>query len=97
MIAQFRDDARVNNAIVQTLDEILNSDRKPGFVGEVKITELALGEEFPRFSNCRILPFPGDSNRLVHILSFLVFSCYSPLESGDGRRSFGHHYSRYRN
>ena len=65
MIAQFRDDARVNNAIVQTLDEVFNSDRKPGFVGEVKITELALGEEFPRFSNCRILPFPVDSNRLV--------------------------------
>jgi maintenance of mitochondrial morphology protein 1 len=65
MIAHFRDDARVNNAIVQSLDEALNSDRKSGFVGEIKITELALGEEFPRFSNCRILAFPGDSNRLV--------------------------------
>ena len=65
MIAQFRDDARVNNAIISTLDEVFNSDRKPGFIGEIKITELALGEEFPRFSNCRILPFPGDSNRLV--------------------------------
>jgi maintenance of mitochondrial morphology protein 1 len=65
MIAQFRDDARVNNAIVQSLDEVFNSDQKPGFLGEIKITELALGEEFPRFSNCRILPFPGDSNRLV--------------------------------
>ena len=65
MIAQFRDDARVNNAIIQSLDEVLNSDRKPGFLGEIKITELALGDEFPQFSNCRILPFPGDSNRLV--------------------------------
>jgi len=65
MIAQFRDDARVNNAIVDTLYKAFNSDRKPGYIGEIKITELALGEEFPRFSNCRILPFPGDSNRLV--------------------------------
>jgi maintenance of mitochondrial morphology protein 1 len=65
MIAQFRDDARVNNAIVQSMDEVFNGDRKPGFLGEIKITELALGDEFPRFSNCRILPFPGDSNRLV--------------------------------
>jgi maintenance of mitochondrial morphology protein 1 len=66
MIAQFRDDARLNNAIVSSLDEVFNSDRKPGFLGEIKITELALGEEFPRFSNCRILPFPGDTNRLVY-------------------------------
>jgi maintenance of mitochondrial morphology protein 1 len=66
MIAQFRVDARVNNAIVQSLYEACNSDRKPGFLGEIKITELALGEEFPKFSNCRILAYPGDSNRLVH-------------------------------
>ena len=69
MIAQFRDDARLNNAIVSSLDEVFNSDRKPGFLGEIKITELALGEEFPRFSNCRILPFPGDTNRLVSLQS----------------------------
>jgi maintenance of mitochondrial morphology protein 1 len=67
MIAQFRDDARMNNAIVSSLDEVFNSDRKPGFLGEIKITELALGEEFPRFSNCRILPFLGDPNRLVSL------------------------------
>jgi maintenance of mitochondrial morphology protein 1 len=65
MIAQFRVDARVNNAIVQSLDEAFNSGRKPDFLGEIKITELALGEEFPKFSNCRILAYPGDSNRLV--------------------------------
>jgi len=65
MIAQFRDDARINNAIVSSLDEVFNSDQKPGFLGEIKITELALGEEFPRFSNSRILPFLGDTNRLV--------------------------------
>jgi maintenance of mitochondrial morphology protein 1 len=82
MIAQFRDDARVNNAIVQSLDEVFNSDRKPGFLGEIKITELALGEEFPRFSNCRILPFPGDSNRLVR---FPVYNQeLTLLESGNG-------------
>jgi maintenance of mitochondrial morphology protein 1 len=64
IISQFRDDAS-NNAIVQSLDEVFNSERKPSFLGEIKITELALGEEFPQFSNCRILPFQGDSNRLV--------------------------------
>jgi maintenance of mitochondrial morphology protein 1 len=84
MIAQFRDDARVNNAIVQSLDEILNSERKPGFIGEIKITELVMGEEFPRFSNCRILPLPGDSNRLVSA----PFDKRGELmvASGDGRR-----------
>jgi maintenance of mitochondrial morphology protein 1 len=72
IIAQFRDDARINNAIVESLTEAFNSERKPGFLGEIKITELALGEEFPRFSNCRILPFPGDTNRLVAPLPFPV-------------------------
>jgi maintenance of mitochondrial morphology protein 1 len=66
MIAQFRDDARVSNAIVDTLTEVFNSNRKPEFIGKIKITELALGDEFPRFTNCRILPYPGDSNRLVY-------------------------------
>ena len=67
MIAQFRDDARVSNAIIETLTEAFNSNRKSEFIGKIKITELVLGEEFPKFNNCRILPYPGDPNRLVGV------------------------------
>ena len=65
-IAQFRDDARLNDAISDSLDKVLNGPNKPSFLGDVRITEINLGEEFPMFSNCRICPFQQqpDTNRL---------------------------------
>ena len=38
------------------MTELLNSGSKPDWIGEIKVTEIALGDEFPIFSNCRVMP-----------------------------------------
>ena len=58
-IAQFRDDARTDNAILTSLDSVLNGPNKPGFVDTIRVTEVNLGEDFPIFSNCRVCPVEG--------------------------------------
>lgn len=61
-IAQFRAEAAHDDAIVKTLKEVLNGGWRPDWLGEVDVTEVALGEEFPIFSNCRIIPiYEGSS------------------------------------
>ncbi|KAH7122508.1 maintenance of mitochondrial morphology protein 1 [Dendryphion nanum] len=55
-IAQIRDDARQDGAILTSLTEVLNTGSKPDWIGEIKVTEIALGDEFPIFSNCRVMP-----------------------------------------
>lgn len=55
-IAQLRADARQDGAILASLTEVLNTGSKPSFLGEIKVTEIALGDEFPIFSNCRVMP-----------------------------------------
>ncbi|KAF2012493.1 hypothetical protein BU24DRAFT_425141 [Aaosphaeria arxii CBS 175.79] len=55
-IAQLREDARQDDAILTSLTEVLNSGSKPDWIGEIRVTEIALGDEFPIFSNCRVLP-----------------------------------------
>lgn len=52
--AQFREDAQAKDAILVSLDTIMNSERRPDFLGPIKITEVNMGDEFPIFSNCRI-------------------------------------------
>ncbi|KAF2176783.1 hypothetical protein K469DRAFT_645271 [Zopfia rhizophila CBS 207.26] len=55
-IAQLRADARQDGAILTSLTELLNSGSKPDWIGEIRVTEIALGDEFPIFSNCRVMP-----------------------------------------
>ena len=55
-IAQFRDDAHDDNAILTSLTAALNGPQKPEFLAEIKVTEVSLGEEFPILSNCRVHP-----------------------------------------
>ncbi|KAL9126920.1 MAG: hypothetical protein Q9217_004115 [Psora testacea] len=55
-IAQFRNDAVDDDAILTSLTGILNGPQKPDFLGEIKVTEINLGEEFPILSNCRVHP-----------------------------------------
>ncbi|TGZ84401.1 hypothetical protein EX30DRAFT_316332 [Ascodesmis nigricans] len=57
-LGQFRDDARNDDALLNSLKTVLNGPKKPSFLDEIVISEVALGEEFPIFSNCRILPSP---------------------------------------
>lgn len=55
-IAQLRADARQDDAVLTSLTEILNTGSKPDWIGEINVTEIALGDEFPIFSNCRVMP-----------------------------------------
>ncbi|KNG50471.1 mitochondrial outer membrane protein mmm1 [Stemphylium lycopersici] len=55
-IAQLRADARQDDAILTSLTEVLNAGSKPDWIGEIRVTEIALGDEFPIFSNCRVMP-----------------------------------------
>ena len=55
-IAQLRSDAQQDNAILTSLSTVLNSAKRPEFLDEIKVTEINLGEEFPIFSNCRVIP-----------------------------------------
>ncbi|KAF2263902.1 hypothetical protein CC78DRAFT_617274 [Lojkania enalia] len=55
-IAQLRADARQDDAVLTSLNEVLNSESKPDWIGEIRVTEIALGDEFPIFSNCRVMP-----------------------------------------
>lgn len=55
-IAQFRNDAHDDDAILESLTGVLNGQQKPGFLSDIKVTEISLGEEFPILSNCRVHP-----------------------------------------
>lgn len=59
-VAQFRSDAQHDDAILTSLTKALNGTSRPDFVDEIRVTELSLGEDFPIFSNCRIIPIDED-------------------------------------
>lgn len=59
-IAQFRNDAHDDDAILISLTGILNGAHKPDFVSDIKVTEISLGEEFPILSNCRVHSIDND-------------------------------------
>ncbi|KAI7619056.1 hypothetical protein KC319_g19012, partial [Hortaea werneckii] len=39
-----------------SLTALLNGPSKPDFLDEIRVTEISLGDEFPIFSNCRVIP-----------------------------------------
>ena len=59
-IAQFRNDAQDDDAILTSLTNVLNGPYKPDFLSSIKVTEISLGEDFPIFSNCRVHPVEDD-------------------------------------
>ncbi|KIN06189.1 hypothetical protein OIDMADRAFT_81573, partial [Oidiodendron maius Zn] len=59
-IAQFRSEAQLDGAILTSLTRALNGTSRPDFLDEIKVTELSLGDDFPIFSNCRIIPVDED-------------------------------------
>lgn len=56
VIAQFRNDAHDDDAILTSLTGILNGAQKPDFLSSIKVTQISLGEDFPILSNCRVHP-----------------------------------------
>ncbi|KPM36900.1 Maintenance of mitochondrial morphology protein 1 [Neonectria ditissima] len=59
-IAQARNDAQHDDAILNSLSKALNGTSRPDFVDEIRVTELSLGEDFPILSNCRVIPVDED-------------------------------------
>jgi maintenance of morphology protein 1 len=59
-IAQFRSDAQHDDAILNSLTKALNGTSRPDFLDDIHVTELSLGDDFPIFSNCRIIPVDED-------------------------------------
>ncbi|QDS69832.1 ERMES complex subunit mmm1 [Venturia effusa] len=55
-IAQLRADAHHDEAILRSLNDVMNGGQRPDFLGHVRVTEINLGEEYPIFSNCRVIP-----------------------------------------
>lgn len=55
-IAQLRADAEEDQAVLGSLTAVLNGGSKPDFLDEIRVTEISLGDEFPIFSNCRVIP-----------------------------------------
>lgn len=69
-IAQFRSDAQHDDAILDSLTKALNGSSRPDFVDDIRVTELSLGEDFPIFSNCRIIPVDEDGLTLGNGIKF---------------------------
>ncbi|KAK2594455.1 ERMES complex subunit mmm1 [Conoideocrella luteorostrata] len=69
-IAQFRSDAQHDDAILSSLTKALNGTSRPDFVDDICVTELSLGEDFPIFSNCRIIPVDEDGLSLGNGIKF---------------------------
>lgn len=55
-VAQLRADAQEDEAVLTSLTALLNGSSKPDFLDEIRVTEISLGDEFPIFSNCRVIP-----------------------------------------
>lgn len=55
-VAQLRADAQEDEAVLTSLTALLNGDSRPDFLDEIRVTEISLGDEFPIFSNCRVIP-----------------------------------------
>lgn len=60
-IAQYRQTAYLlkdspTSSILDSLSAALNNpEKKPSFIDTIKVTDISLGEEFPIFSNCRVI------------------------------------------
>ncbi len=59
-LSQLRADALEDEAVLTSLTALLNGANKPDFLDEIKVTEISLGDEFPIFSNCRVIPVNED-------------------------------------
>ncbi|BCR88983.1 ERMES complex subunit MMM1 [Aspergillus chevalieri] len=76
-IAQYRQTAYLlkdspTSSILSSLNAALNNpEKKPSFVEKIAVTDISLGEEFPIFSNCRIIAVDDpntDGGRLQALL-----------------------------
>ncbi|ANB14650.1 ERMES complex subunit MMM1 [Sugiyamaella lignohabitans] len=55
VVSQFREDARADDSMLRSLNDLLNGDIIPDFIDKIRVTELNIGDDYPIFSNCKIL------------------------------------------
>ncbi|KAJ5932967.1 hypothetical protein N7516_007456 [Penicillium verrucosum] len=76
-IAQYRETAyslkdSPTSSILSSLTAAMNNpEKKPSFIDKINVTDISLGEEFPIFSNCRIIAVEdpmSDGGRLQALL-----------------------------
>lgn len=76
-LAQYRQTAYIlkdspTSSILDSLTETLNNpEKKPSFIDKITITDISLGEEFPIFSNCRVIAIDdpnSDGGRLQALM-----------------------------
>lgn len=51
---QLRDEVRGNDEILERLNEILQSDKLPGFLDTINVVDLDIGDAFPQFGACKV-------------------------------------------
>ncbi|CAK1365787.1 Maintenance of mitochondrial morphology protein 1 [Cercospora beticola] len=66
-IAQLRADAQEDEAVLGSLTQLLNGTSKPDFIDDIRVTEISLGDEFPIFSNCRVIPVDENGSPLKEL------------------------------
>ncbi|KAI5364835.1 Putative maintenance of mitochondrial morphology protein [Septoria linicola] len=66
-IAQLRADAQEDEAVLGSLTQMLNGSSKPDFIDDIRVTEISLGDEFPIFSNCRVIPVDENGTPLKEL------------------------------
>lgn len=76
-IAQYRQTAYIlkdspTSSILESLNTALNNpEKKPSFIDKITVTDISLGEEFPIFSNCRVIAIDdpnSDGGRLQALM-----------------------------
>lgn len=51
---QLRDEVRGNDEVLERLNEILKSDKLPGFLDTINVVDLDIGDAFPQFGACKV-------------------------------------------
>ena len=63
-ISLFRYEALQSDNIYHSLKEFLSKLELPDYLGDIQLTEIDIGDDFPIFSNCRIRPSKDSHGRL---------------------------------
>ncbi|EXJ70581.1 uncharacterized protein A1O5_06651 [Cladophialophora psammophila CBS 110553] len=60
-VYNLRDGSGGSSAILASLEATINDpEKRPSYIGKIKITEISMGEEFPIFSNVRVIAVDDD-------------------------------------
>ncbi|OLL22267.1 Maintenance of mitochondrial morphology protein 1 [Neolecta irregularis DAH-3] len=76
-LTHFRD-PKIKEAMVNTLENIMNGPDKPGIVEHISITRLELGNQFPIMSNCRVSSC-GDKSEQLRVQIDIDFTDFITL------------------